>query len=77
MAQPTLLFAQHELVAVSSPGIGLARQYRVQYQTESSSLWQMYASFANLEQAQACIDSIQQRGCRARLVHYTICPAAA
>ena len=61
-------------VAVSSPGGGVARQFRVQFHVETEDKWRMYGSFRTLEQAENCLTQLHQRGFQARLVKYNICP---
>ena len=61
-------------VAVSTPG-GIARQCVVQYQPVVGEAWQRYQSFLKIDQARHCLDSLQKRGLRSRLVIYPICPA--
>ena len=62
-------------VAVSAPG-GMARQCVVQYQPVAGGCWQRYQSFLKVDHAQQCLNSLEQRGYRSRLVTYHICPAA-
>ena len=62
-------------VAVSAPG-GMARQCVVQYQPVAGGCWQRYQSFLKIDRARQCLDSLEQRGYRSRLVIYHICPAA-
>ena len=65
---------QARSVAVSTPG-GMARQCVVQYQPVTGGSWQRYQSFLKIDQARHCLDSLQKRGLRSRLVIYPICPA--
>jgi len=62
-------------VAVSTPG-GMARQFRVQYQTAPQAPWEMYATFRTRELAACCMDRLRREGYEARIVDYSICPAA-
>ncbi len=62
-------------VAVSTPG-GMARHFRVQYQTESDGVWHMHATYRNRTVAEASVDDLIRRGLRARLVAYDICASA-
>ncbi len=66
---------QARSVAVSTPG-GMAPQFVVQYQPVTGGSWQRYESFLKIGQARHCLDSLEQRGLRSRLVIYHICPAA-
>ena len=61
-------------LAVSAPG-GMARQCVVQYQPVAGGCWQRYASFLKIDRARQCLDHLEQRGIRSRLVTYHICPA--
>ena len=63
------------LVAVSTPG-GVAPQLRVQYRAASDGEWQWYATFSELQQAEFCLEQLEQDGCQARLVEYRCCPAS-
>jgi len=64
-------------LAVSGPGGGLPRQYRVQYQSTSEEHWRLYGTYRNAQQAQACVHLLHDRGYKARFVPYSISPAAA
>ena len=68
---------RHEVLAVSGPGGGVARQYRVQYHTDSDPNWRMYASFRLRDDAENCLRRLVESGCQARLIRYSITPAAA
>lgn len=63
-------------IVASCPGGNMSRQSRVQYQAAPTDDWQMYASFDRSQSAQECAKSLQQRGLRARVVDYRICPSA-
>ncbi|MCP3691732.1 MAG: hypothetical protein GY917_06035 [Planctomycetaceae bacterium] len=65
---------QTRSLAVSAPG-GMARQCVVQYQPVAGGCWQRYASFLKVEHAQHCLDHLEQRGYRTRVVIHHICPA--
>jgi hypothetical protein len=62
-------------VAVSGPG-GVARQYRVQYQTPEDGDWHMYASFRSRDLAEDCERQLNKRGYKSRVVAYALCPTA-
>jgi hypothetical protein len=62
-------------VAVSSPG-GVARQYRVQYQSERDGEWRMFATFRTRDLAEECEKQLKKRGYASRIVAYSICPFA-
>jgi len=62
-------------VAVSSPG-GMARQYRVQYQTAKDGDWTMFATFRSRDLAEDCQSQLKKRGYASRIVTYAICPTA-
>ncbi len=63
------------LVAVSAPG-GVAPQLRVQCCTAPDGEWQWYATFSDMQQAELCIEQLEQEGCQVRLVEYRCCPAS-
>jgi len=67
---------QHTL-AVSSAGGGIARQYRVQYYSATETEWQKYHVYLCRKQAEGCVNMLKLRGLNARIVAYSICPAAA
>ena len=77
MATAGNLVAGNDVLAVSVPGGGVARQFRIQYHTETDPRWRMYASFLRGEDAESCLWNLQQSGCQARLVCYGISPSAA
>jgi len=62
-------------VAVATPG-GLARQYRVQYQTEVDGIWHMHATYRTRSSAEQCLSELAGKGYRARLVAYDRCASA-
>ena len=76
MNEPFAKKNHRELVAVSSPG-GVARQFRVQYQTTANDAWQMFAVFGRREPAERCLDTLRENGYAARLISFMIFPAAA
>ncbi len=59
----------------SSPG-GITKHFRIQVHDAEAESWRMYASFRFLGEAEACLDSLQQRGIEARLVSTDLCPTA-
>jgi hypothetical protein len=61
--------------AASSPG-GLARQFRVQYQSAGSANWRVFGSFRHRQDAETAMKSLQSEGYRSRLVEFRFCPAA-
>ena len=65
---------QTRSLAVSAPG-GMARQCVVQYQPVAEGCWRRYASFLKVEHARHCLDHLEQRGYRTRVVVHHICPA--
>jgi hypothetical protein len=75
MTAATTTKRQTRSVAVSAPG-GMAHQCVVQYQPVAGGCWQRYQSFLKIEHARHCLDSLEQRGYRSRLVIYHICPVA-
>ena len=68
--------SDREPVAVSSPG-GVARQFRVQIQNHVNGPWQMFAVFGQREQAEQCVEMLRENGYAARLIRFSIFPAAA
>ena len=63
--------------AASCPG-GMARQYRVQcYDASSQSDWKLHASFRDHWHAQQCLEDLQSRGIRARVIAHSSHPTAA
>ncbi len=64
-------------LAVSTPGAGVARQYRVQFQDPLHDGWHRYGSFQSLQLARQCEESLKRRGYQVRIITYRICPAAA
>ena len=77
MATQIDLPGEHHVLAVSGPGGTVARQFRVQYHSEIDPTWRMYASYQDRVDAEACLQKLRHSGCPARLVGYTIAPAAA
>jgi hypothetical protein len=63
------------LVAVSSPG-GIARQSRVQVCAAHERRWRWYATYENAQQAELCVEQLQQKGQMARLVEFRCSPAS-
>lgn len=61
--------------AVSSPG-GLARQFRVQYQSAGSANWRVFRSFRHRQDAETAVTRLQTEGFRSRVVECRFCPAA-
>ncbi len=64
------------LLAVNSPGAGRARQFRVQYQLNTATDWRLFGSFLHHDRARHCIDELRNRGFRARVIRYAMCPTA-
>jgi len=62
-------------VAVSNPG-GVARQYRVQYQSSADGEWHLFATFRSRDLAENCLKQLRERGGASRVVSYSICPTA-
>ncbi len=60
----------------SIPG-GLARHWRVQFQSDGEADWRMFAAFARPELADACLHDLQSRGIHARVVAVRNTPTAA
>lgn len=77
MAGPNLLEPSLLTLAVSSPGAGVARHYRLQFQRDAADHWHMYGSYPSRLQAEECLKGLSDRVYRARLVPFNLCPAAA
>jgi hypothetical protein len=63
-------------LAISAPG-GPARHFRVQVWEQGQNLWRMSGMFGDARAADACLRSLQQQGCIARLVRFGCLPTAA
>jgi hypothetical protein len=59
-----------------STAAGQARHYRVQFRSAQDTNWQRYASFEEAEQARRCVRKLHNDGYVARLVQFSIAPAA-
>ncbi len=62
-------------VAASSPG-GMARQFRVQFQSLATNDWQCHGTYRNREQAEAAMALLDKEGQKVRLICYNACPAS-
>ena len=59
-----------------STAAGQPRHYRVQYRSAQDQTWQRYASFHESDEAHLCLRKLNNDGYVARLVQYSIAPAA-
>ena len=59
-----------------STAAGQARHFRVQYRAAQDTNWQRYASFPRQDQAHLCVRQLHNDGYVARLVPFSIAPAA-
>lgn len=64
------------LVVGSAANPGVCRHFRVQFRDAAQQGWRMYAVFRRRDQAEACVDTLHQRGMTARLVDCDRCPTA-
>lgn len=64
-------------VVASCPGAGMARQFRVQYQSSAGSDWRMFASFERSTPAEECLAILRREGMQVRLIDFNRCPTAA
>jgi hypothetical protein len=69
------LSTQPRSLAVSTAA-GPARHYRVQFRAAQDSNWQRYASFDRSDQARLCLRQLHNDGYVARMVNFSIAPAA-
>jgi len=68
--------AARQTVAVSAAGSGVAKQFRVQYQEASASLWRQYATFGRRQQAEECLNALLGQGLQARMIPFMITPVS-
>jgi hypothetical protein len=74
-SQPSSSVAEISAVAVSSAG-GHACHARVQVRDASANPWRCYGMFRRIDQAQECVQSLNDDGRQARLVRFAIAPVA-
>ena len=67
--------ASRQAIVVSTAG--QARHYRVQFRPQPDQQWQRFASFHHSNDARMCLKRLNSDGYVARLVNFSIAPAAA
>lgn len=69
--------ASAKTITTCSPGGAVAQQYRVQYRPAAKSVWRLFATCRQREQAQRYLEELAYRGYAARMVPYRLCPVSA